>query len=70
MLLCPWDFQVKNTGVGCHFLLQGIFPTPGIESRSPSLQMNSLPAEPPGKPSYLFFKSLPVSEEESLLGQG
>ena len=26
-LLCPWDFPAKNTGVGCHFLLQGIFPT-------------------------------------------
>ena len=23
----PWDFLGKNTGVGCHFLLQGIFPT-------------------------------------------
>ena len=23
-LLCPWDFPDKNTGVGCHFLLQGI----------------------------------------------
>ena len=23
-LLCPWDFPGKNTGVGCHFLLQGI----------------------------------------------
>ena len=22
-LLCPWDFPGKNTGVGCHFLLQG-----------------------------------------------
>ena len=22
-------FPCKNTGVGCHFLLQGIFPTPG-----------------------------------------
>ena len=28
-LLCPWDFQGKSTGVGCHFLLQGIFPTQG-----------------------------------------
>ena len=28
-LLCPWDFPGKNTGVGCHFLLQGIFPTQG-----------------------------------------
>ena len=25
-LLCPWDSLGKNTGVGCHFLLQGIFP--------------------------------------------
>ena len=26
-LLWPWDFPDKNTGVGCHFLLQGIFQT-------------------------------------------
>ena len=26
-LLHPWDFPGKSTGVGCHFLLQGIFPT-------------------------------------------
>ena len=25
-LLCPWNFPGKDTGVGCHFLLQGIFP--------------------------------------------
>ena len=24
-LLCTWNFAGKNTGVGCHFLLQGIF---------------------------------------------
>ena len=28
-LLCPWNSPDKNTGVGCHFLLQGIFPTQG-----------------------------------------
>ena len=28
-LLCPWDSPGKNTGVGCHFLPQGIFPTQG-----------------------------------------
>ena len=28
-LLCPWDFPGKNTGVGCHFLLQQIFLTQG-----------------------------------------
>ena len=26
-LLCPWNSPGKNTGVGCHFLLWGIFPT-------------------------------------------
>ena len=26
-LLCPWDSPGKSTGVGCHSLLQGIFPT-------------------------------------------
>ena len=28
-LLCPLDSPGKNTGVGHHFLLQGIFPTQG-----------------------------------------
>ena len=27
-LLCPWNSPGKNTGVGFHFLLQGIFPDP------------------------------------------
>ena len=36
-LLCPWDFPGKNTGVGCHFLFQGIFPTRG--SNPPLLQL-------------------------------
>ena len=30
-LLCPWYFPGKNTGVGCRFLLQGIFPTQGLD---------------------------------------
>ena len=28
-LLCPRESPGKNAGVGCHFLLQGIFPTRG-----------------------------------------
>ena len=42
----------KNTGVGCHFFLPGIFPTQGL---NPSLQHllgwqgDSLPLVPPGK---------------------
>ena len=35
-LPCPslspgWGFPGKNTGVGCHALLQGVFPTPGLD---------------------------------------
>ena len=33
-LLCPWDFPRKSTGVGCHFLFQGIFLT---QELNPSL---------------------------------
>ena len=37
-LLCPWDSPGKNTGLCCHALLQGIFPTQGSNLRlSPAL---------------------------------
>ena len=42
-----------NTGVGCHALLQGIFPTQGLNPHLLSLlhwQQGSLPLAPPGKP--------------------
>ena len=29
-LLCSWNSTGKNTGVGCHSCLQGIFPTQGL----------------------------------------
>ena len=31
-LLCSWDSPGKNTGMECHFLLQGIFLTQGLHS--------------------------------------
>ena len=34
-LLCPWDSLSKDTGVGYHFLLQGIFPTQGLNPGLP-----------------------------------
>ena len=49
-LLCPRDFPSKNTKVGSHFLLQGIFPEPEIETASPALQMDSLTLSHPGDP--------------------
>ena len=29
-ILCPWESPGKNTGVGCHSLLQRVFPTQGL----------------------------------------
>ena len=94
------DSLGKNTRVGCHALLQGIFPihrsnpgllhcgrtpyclnhqgtprilewqpipspgdlsNPGIEPGSPALQMDSLPAELPGKP----MDTLPPSNSQN-----
>ena len=34
-LLCPWDSPGKNTGVGCHALLQEIVPTQGLNPGLP-----------------------------------
>ena len=36
------DFLGKNTGVGCHFLLQGIFPTRGANPRLLHWQADAL----------------------------
>ena len=41
-LLRPWDFPGKNTGMGCHFLLQGIFLTQGLIPGLLHWQVNSL----------------------------
>ena len=43
------DSPGKNIGVSCHDLIQGIFK-PGVEPLSPTLQVDSLLTEPPGKP--------------------
>ena len=48
----------QNTGVGSLFLLQGNLPNPGIKPRSPTLQADSLPAEPQGKPKNTGVGSL------------
>ena len=49
-LLCPWDFPGKNTGVGCHFLLQGIFLTQGSNPGVLHWQVDSLPLSHLGSP--------------------
>ena len=49
-LYSPWNSPGQNTKVSSLSFLQGIIPNPGIELRSSTLQADSLPAEPPGKP--------------------
>ena len=62
-LLCSWDFPGKNTEVGCHFPLQGIFPTQGLNPHflcHLNWQASSLPLAPPGPPglSWTLLKCL------------
>ena len=49
-LLCPWNSPDKNTGVGSHSLLQGIFPTQGLNPCLLHCRQILLLSEPPGKP--------------------
>ena len=60
-LLCPRDFPGKNTGVDCHFLLQGIFPNPGIEPTYPAssaLADRFFTTEPHGKSQQILTRCL------------
>ena len=59
-LLCLWDFPGKNTGVGCHFLLQGISPTPNSSSRI-SCQLFSFYSFP-SLPSFIYMHRQCLSE--------
>ena len=52
-LQSPWNSPSQTTEVCSSSLLQGIFPIRGVEWRSPALQVDSLPAEPPGKPWHI-----------------
>ena len=68
--LCLWDSPGKNTGVGCHFLLQGSSQPKDRTQVSPvsctDRWMDSLPLAPPGKPAWsqvifsglIFFNSV------------
>ena len=57
-LPCPWDSPDKNTGVGCHFLLQGEFPTHGWNPRLLHWREGwggwFFTTEPPAMPSESF----------------
>ena len=73
-LRCWWNYPGKNTGLGCHFLLQEIFPTQGL---NPSLlhllhwQVESLPLAPPGKnTTYYNTRKFDIFEAEVIWSRG
>ena len=70
-LLCLWASPGKNTGVGCHALLQGIFPTKGLNPCLLCLLHWYVGSLPPGKPlqfSSVHFSSSVVSDSLQLHG--
>ena len=57
-LLCPWGFPDKTTGVGCHFLLRGIFLTQRSNLRPPHWQVDPLPVRNLGNSISTLAKAL------------
>ena len=57
--LCPWDSPGKNTGVGCHFLLQGIFPIQGSNPGLPHGRQMLYPLSHQGRVPSLSQGILP-----------
>ena len=63
LLATPWTaahqaslsmgFSRQEYWSGLPFPPPGDLPNPGIEPRSPALQADSLPSEPPGKPIFM-----------------
>ena len=52
------EFSRQDYWSGLPFPSPGKLPNPGTEPRSPALQANSLPSEPPGKPQAIVLSVL------------
>ena len=67
-LLCLWGFSRQNTGVGFYALLQGIFPTQGLNPGLPHCSQILLPSEPPGKSQHplALYNSIHRQKSKSL----
>ena len=60
-LLCPWNFPGKSTGVCCHFLLQGIFPTQGSNPGLPHCSQTLHHLSHQGNPCISRYLSIFIS---------
>ena len=74
-LLCPWNSPGKNTGVGSHSLLQGIFLTQGLNVGLPHcrqilyhLSNQGSPQTKRQKSNVSFLISLTSHREKSVIG--
>ena len=47
------EFSGQKYWSGLPFPSPGDLPDPGVKPRSPTVQADSLPTEPPGKPKYI-----------------
>ena len=56
--LCPWDFSGKNTGVGCHFLLQcmKVKSESEVAQSCPTLH-DPMDCSPPGSSIHEIFQA-------------
>ena len=54
-LLCPWGFSRQEYWSGLPCPPPGDLPNPGINPRSPTLQVDSLLSKPPVKPTYMYI---------------
>ena len=64
-ILCLWDFPGKNTGVGCHFFLYGIFPTQGLNPGLPHCGQTLYHLSHQGIPASTFRQTKPKNSEVS-----
>ena len=55
-LCSPWNSPVQNTGVGSLFLLQGSFPTQGLNLCLLHWAGGFFHTEPPGKPQFIYIQ--------------
>ena len=55
--LCPWNSLGRNTGVGCHFLLQGLFLTQGSVGRDHYYKFNGCTLKQSSKD---WWQNLPI----------
>ena len=69
-LLCPWDSPIKDTGVGCHALFQGIVSTQGLNPGLLHCRWILYHLSHQGSPRILEWVACPFPRGSSRPGHG